>query len=688
SEWTARHLDALPDQARIALFLQVVDAVVSAHSVGVLHKDLKPANVLVSETARGPHVRLTDFGSGRLLDPDHLVKLGITRLGMTVTESVATDAGSGTPIYVAPEVFAGQTPTVQSDVYALGIVLYQMLSGRIGQPMVSGWEQNIVDALLRDDIRLATDGNPERRLASAAELATRLRHLEARRDEAARSSQRDAEAQQIRAALSLSRARRPMVWALMIVLTLGIGVAVVLQQLAVRSSNEARDELMRATAITRFVNEDLIGRSNPLVSAKGAEATLREVLLAARSRVAARFAEQPGAEAAIRLSLANLFNTIDLWQDAEVEVQLALALYERIHGPRHIEALRARSLWSNLQSRLGRPAEAEKTLAELARLTAEDDSETAQYLRASAASALAISRGDYAAAARELKIAVSTLNGAEPDNTVLSDQLRINLIACEALAGDVDASKVAAESLIKDASMRSDDAGLTIALAKMAVARAHGEDHEAVEALLLAAHPVIVERLGDNHSRHLQLLGELLALALRRGDLDNGVRYAETIYQRARGKFGDRHPTTFVTLTNWGRLLYEAGQPAEAAIHLREAHAKLLALAGTPSAQTQDAGQVLAAVELELGNAAAAASLIAELDADILEAGRATGVWPAVINALRGILLLQQGDAEAARPLLVSALQVLASEAELDQPGRLYVLTREALATLQQRAPL
>jgi len=681
-EWATTHLDLLDDAARVNLFLQIADAVAAAHSVGVLHKDLKPANVLVSQAGGDLHIRLTDFGSGRLLDPEHLARLGITRLGLTVTESVATDASSGTPIYVAPEVFAGQTPTVQSDVYALGILLYQLLSGRLAQPMVSGWEQNISDLLLREDISLATDGNTERRLASVSELTARLRRLTSRRSEATRQGALAADAEQIRVALARAQARRPLAYGLIAVLVVGIATAIALQQTAVRARNEARDELARATAITRFVNEDLIGRSNPLVSAKGADATLKEVLFAARGRVAARFAEQPMAEAALRLSLANLFNTIDLWQDAEIEARLALGLYERYQGPRYIEALRARSLWSSLQSRLGTPVDAEKTLAELVRLTAGDDSDTARYLHASPASALAISRGDYAGAATQLKSAVAALAAVEPENTALLDNLRINLIVCVALAGDANASKAASESLIKDALARDEDASLTVALAKLAVARAYGEDHAAVERLLQEAQPVIVERLGENHSRHLQLLGELLGLALRRGDFENGVRYAEQVHHRARAKFGDAHATTYVTQTNWGRLLQEAGQPAAAAIQLRAAHARLLAIAGAQSAQTQDAGLLLAAAELDLGNTDAAVALIETLDADTLESGRATGLWPAGLDALRGIALQQQGDSAAARPLLTSALAALASEEDLDAPGRLYVQTREALLKL------
>jgi len=153
---------------RLALFLQIADAVAAAHSVGVLHKDLKPANVMVESKPGGWQIRVGDFGNGRLLEFDRLKALGITQLGMTVTHGVGTDPVSATPLYVAPELLAGHEPTAQSDVYALGLILYQMLHGDLRKPLVSGWERDLDDELLREDIAKATDGDPAQRLPTVA----------------------------------------------------------------------------------------------------------------------------------------------------------------------------------------------------------------------------------------------------------------------------------------------------------------------------------------------------------------------------------------------------------------------------------------------------------------------------------------------------------------------------------------
>ena len=102
---------------RLRLFVQVGQAVAYAHSRLVIHRDLKPSNVLV--TADG-QVKLLDFGIAKLLDPDTEDLLPRTR----------TDARLMTPEYAAPEQVLGEPVTTATDVYALGVLLYELLTGR------------------------------------------------------------------------------------------------------------------------------------------------------------------------------------------------------------------------------------------------------------------------------------------------------------------------------------------------------------------------------------------------------------------------------------------------------------------------------------------------------------------------------------------------------------------------------
>jgi DNA-binding winged helix-turn-helix (wHTH) protein len=677
-EWAQAHLGALDRDARIALFLQIADAVAAAHSVGVLHKDLKPANVLVEGGADAPRVRLTDFGSGHLLEPDRLAQLGITRLGMTVDTQDGPGSSSFTPLYVAPELFAGLAPTVRSDVYALGILLYQILAGRIGQPMASGWEADIDDALLREDLRRATDGDPERRLAGAAELANRLRALPERRVEARAQDEARAAARRDREALARTQARRPVLFALIGVLAFGVVASLWLRQQAVTARDRAQAELQRASALARFLNEDLIGRSNPLVSAKGPDTTLREVLVAARERVPARFAALPASEASIRASLAAAFGAIDQSEDARAEAERALALLAAGGVDDAATEFATRAVQVRALGRLGRFDAAEAALAAFERRIGAAPGDAPRQQFASARAGLHVARSQYDQAALALREAIDLLDPADPGARAQRDSLRIELIAALTFAGQDARARDEGARLLDEASARDEDSGLLIALTRAAMARAQGEDHAAAEALLLQARPVIAAALGENHSRHLQLSNELFGVAFRRGDWPRALEYAQQVHERVRAKFGDDNPVTWVTLGNWARTLAEAGRPDQAVVPAREAHGHLVALAGANSPQAQDVAFVLALAELQRGDHRAAAGLIEGLDATALESGRATGQWPAAIDALRGIERQQAGDAAAARPLLDAALLALREESELDSPGLLYRVARGA----------
>jgi eukaryotic-like serine/threonine-protein kinase len=227
-DWARQHLAGLSVEERIGVFLQAADAVAAAHSVGVLHEDLKPANLLISgialaEGANGRwRVRVTDFGSARLLEPERLQGLAITQFDAMTTGGVVSD-GLATPLYVAPERLAGGTATVQSDVFALGILLYQLAIGDLRRPLVSGWEREVPDEFLREDILAATDGSPAFRPPSAKALADRLRRLSARREKRAHDEAGRRAAAAAIEALRRRRARRP--WVLVVFLSVALGLS-------------------------------------------------------------------------------------------------------------------------------------------------------------------------------------------------------------------------------------------------------------------------------------------------------------------------------------------------------------------------------------------------------------------------------------------------------------------------------
>lgn len=185
-------LGAVPLEVRLTLAAEVAEALAAAHSVGILHKDVKPENVLVEIDREGrPRPRLTDFGIGQLTERERLAAGGVTALGFTETLGAA-GAGAGTMGYLAPELLEGKPPSIQADIYSWGVLLYQLVVGDFKHPLAPGWERGVGDDLLAEDMARFVDGSPERRPASAREAAELLRSLEARRQARAEEGVRQA----------------------------------------------------------------------------------------------------------------------------------------------------------------------------------------------------------------------------------------------------------------------------------------------------------------------------------------------------------------------------------------------------------------------------------------------------------------------------------------------------------------
>jgi len=156
-----QHCDArgLPVRERIELFLPVLDAVAYAHARDIVHRDLKPANIFVTA---GGEARLLDFGIAKLSDPtDH--------------DETRTLRRALTPAYASPEQMRGDRTTTASDIYSLGLVLYELLTGTLpGDPT----EQRRalggdIDAVLNKALRQ----QPEERYTHVTAFAEDLRNV-------------------------------------------------------------------------------------------------------------------------------------------------------------------------------------------------------------------------------------------------------------------------------------------------------------------------------------------------------------------------------------------------------------------------------------------------------------------------------------------------------------------------------
>jgi serine/threonine protein kinase len=159
--WCDAH--GLDEAARIQLFLQVLDVVAYAHERQVIHRDLKPSNILV--TGHG-EVRLLDFGTARLLQPKSDFE-SLTRVyGLAMT-----------PEYASPELLHGESIDLRSDVYSLGVVLHELLTGvRPAQPArTSTGDTRRLRGALREVVMTALQSSPDERYPDVASFAAALR---------------------------------------------------------------------------------------------------------------------------------------------------------------------------------------------------------------------------------------------------------------------------------------------------------------------------------------------------------------------------------------------------------------------------------------------------------------------------------------------------------------------------------
>ena len=165
--------ERLPVELAVEIVAQIAAGLAAAHERGLVHRDVKPANILLAGPQTHPHVYLTDFGIARRLQDE----------GLTATGRIL-----GTLEYIAPEQCRGQQLDARADVYALGCVLYQLVTGAVPYPRSSPIAQ--IEAHLyeppprvsdtRPDIPAALDEvilralakNPEDRFLTAIQLAT------------------------------------------------------------------------------------------------------------------------------------------------------------------------------------------------------------------------------------------------------------------------------------------------------------------------------------------------------------------------------------------------------------------------------------------------------------------------------------------------------------------------------------
>jgi DNA-binding winged helix-turn-helix (wHTH) protein/serine/threonine protein kinase len=326
---------SIPLAERIEVLAKVAAALAAVHSVGMLHKDLRPSNIFVKPLAGHPvDIALGGFGSATVLDASHIDRLGITRLGFTET-IVPPGHDPTTSLYRAPETLEGAPFTVKSDNYALGVILYQILAGDFHKSMPPGWRDSIEDELLREDLALVAESNPALRLADADVLAQRLRTLDERHRRL--KSQREAQARAERSHRRLEQARARYVGIAVGVAALVIGLAIStgLYFKAHRAEESSRAAAGEAEAAAEFLAREV------LIQGSASTSTAPELLSRLGDDIDARFAAEPRIAAELHYLLGHSYARMRDYSSAIAHLSRAIELAQPLDEAGAAPALRS-----------------------------------------------------------------------------------------------------------------------------------------------------------------------------------------------------------------------------------------------------------------------------------------------------------------------------------------------------------
>jgi len=556
-------IDKVPLDVRLDIVAQIADALAAAHSVGVLHKDIKPGNVLIGRGRDGqPTVRLLDFGIGRVTDEERLRDSGITGFGMT--ELSAVDDGheiGGTRLYLAPEIVEGKPATLQADIYSLGVLLYQMVVADFSRSLASGWQREIEDPLLREDIEWAVDGNPDKRLTDARQLAERLRTLPERTAARERWLRDEQAALEMRTALERSRKRRRvMAVALGIVSLFAVTTLYQAQQTALEA-DRANQEADAARRTAQFL-VDLFKVSDP-GEARGNTITAREILDRSAVRIERELADQPHVQARLMDTMGTVYQSLGLYSEAQPLIEGGLTRRRELYGDAHPEVAESLAHLGNvlvLRAQLdAAEVKQSEALAMRRRLFGERDPRVADSLQGLAE--VKSAQGDYTAAEKLLREALELRREQlGPESAAVGatlEELALNLFD----QGDVDASVPLLEEsvAIQREALGDPHPDVAIALNNLAFVLYRRGDYGRAEAIFREVLAMQRQLLGDEHPELATSLGNIAIVLQDGGDYESAEQSLREAIDMQRRLYPAPHPDLARSLNNLAFLLNERG---------------------------------------------------------------------------------------------------------------------------------
>ena len=620
---------ALPVRERVSLLLGAVDAVAHAQARLVVHRDLKPSNILVGTDGRA---RVLDFGIATLLDDSEEALTG-------------TGARILSPAYAAPEQVRGEPVTTATDVYALGGVLFELLTGRephphrgssptswlaaLGQETAErpsvvvrrsrergttqpGSSQERLARELRGDldtiVLTALHMDPARRYAGAAQLAQDLRRWLEGRPIAARP---DTAGYRLRKFVARHRLGVGSASAVLLALIAGFGIALwqasVARDQALRADAAAR----RAELVTDFVLS-LYGEQDPVSRAQAAARTPRQLVAAGMERARRQLAGEPALLNDVLGELARV--QVALGDAAAAQPVLAAVLEARIasHGEDSPEAALAAIDLAAAELPLGGYASAATRLdAALARLP-DDAAHALERARAGTLRAQAVQMTQGSAAAVPIMQAahaeLARFHGPDHPETL---------------------SALASVGAVLEGADRLDEAEATF---RETIAR-------------------LESSLGPDHARLVVPLASLSDILRRHRRYDEARPLIERSIAIARAQLPSPHPLVGGALMRLGDLLRRMGDLDAAEKALDEAAVQLPAGAPQHAQITLFRGGLARARD----NHGAAADLYGQAHREFLAALGPDNVFPWMAATQQGLSLVQAGRLEEAESVLAAA---------------------------------
>jgi serine/threonine-protein kinase len=559
---------------RLRIFLQVCEAVHYAHQQLVVHRDLKPGNVLVSQEGRP---RLLDFGTAKLMDE----ATGLTPWATTLWF---------TPAYASPEQVRGEPATTSSDVYALGVMLFELLTGRrpytvparphgevvrvicestpakpsqsvdsaagfaaaperIGRFLEGDLDTIVLKALAKD---------PARRYASVEQLADDLRrHLDghpvlARPDRLG-----------YRFAKFVGRHQTSVAAASFLAAALLVGL-VVTSSLATRAARE-RDRAQEALRQSQDVTSFLLG----LFTASSPDEVLsdtlaaRELLRRGLTRVS-ELGDQPAVQARMLDALGTVYERLGQYPQADELLERALQLQRALLGSSHPDVAATLDHLGVVRRRTGRYADSERFHLEalaIRRATFGEEHALVAETLSNIAFLMPYLGRDQEASDLYARILAMRRRLLGPDHPDLATTL-ISLASMRRRLGQQDES----EAFYREAvALRSrgngpdhpETAAATVHLADFM--RDIRADSTEAERLYRGAITIQRDRLGPDHPSLIHALGSLADLVEARGDRGEARRLVRESLRIVSAVYGETHPTVAGAYLQNGLIAQRAG---------------------------------------------------------------------------------------------------------------------------------